>query len=71
MKKSETTVEKQVEEFNYQLAISNRLAELNGFKEKAETELQQAQQFIQQKTAELNALMGAIGELEKLQNSGK
>lgn len=70
MKKT-TTVEKQVEEFNYQLAISNRLAELNGFKEKAETELQQAQQFIQQKTAELNALMGAIGELEKLHNSGK
>lgn len=69
--KKPTTVEKQVEEFNYQLAISNRLAELNGFKEKAETELQNAQQFIQQKGAELNALMGAIGELEKLQNSGK
>lgn len=71
MNKKTATVEKQVEEFNYQLAISNRLAELNGFKEKAETELQQAQQFIQQKTAELNALMGAIGELEKLHNSGK
>ena len=66
MAKKETTVEKQVEEFNYQLAITKRLEELNGFKQKAESELQGAQQFIQQKTAELNALMGAIGELEKL-----
>ena len=64
-------LEAQVADFNYQLAITNRLAELKGFKEKAETELQNAQQFIQQKTAELNALLGAIGELEKLQNEIK
>ena len=66
MEKVETTVEEQVEEFNYLLAISKRLEELKGFKEKAEKELQQAQQFVQNKGAELNALLGAIGELEKL-----
>jgi hypothetical protein len=68
---SKKPLENQVAEFNYQLAITNRLKELTGFKEKAETELQQAQQFIQQKTAELNALLGAIGELEKLIASTK
>ena len=65
------TVEKQVAEFNYQLAITKRLEELNGFKQKAETELQGAQQFIQQKSAELNVLFGAIAELEKLIQANK
>jgi len=67
MKKTETpTVEKQVAEFNYQLAITNRLTELNAIKETIQRELNDAQQYMQQKSAELNATLGAIAEFEKL-----
>ena len=66
MNKKTTTVEKQVKEFNYQLAITNRLKELNEFKINVEKELEQYHYSIQQKSAELNVILGAIGELELL-----
>jgi len=65
MKKTDN-LEKQVEEFNYQLAINKRIAELDDMLKKAEDEIKQAQQYLQQRNADVIALTGAKHELTKL-----
>lgn len=66
---NEKSIETQVKEFDYLLVINTRLIELNKIKETTQKELNDAQQYIQQKGAELNAVLGAISELELLSKS--
>ncbi len=67
MKKTDhPTLEAQVEDLISRVNVTNRINELKAHGETIQKEVNQAQQFIQQKITEGNMVAGAISELEKL-----